>query len=81
MYIYPMSWRSISSYPLSIVQHTHRDSRGPSVSGCFFINCLFFNSYYGFMSEPKILFDDKAVYIHKVCIHMYVHIHRGVSVL
>lgn len=44
MYIYPMGWRSISSYPMSIVQHTHRDSRGPSVSGCFFLLTVFFST-------------------------------------
>lgn len=54
--------------------HTPRFARTQCFGVGFFINCLFFNSYYGFMSEPKILFDDKAVYIHMFicgCTYMY----------
>lgn len=44
--------------------HTPRFARTQRLGVFFIINCLFFNSYYGFMSELKILFDDKAVYIY-----------------
>lgn len=63
LYIYPMSWRSISPYPLSIVQHTPRFAR-IQCFGDFLLLTVFFQLYYGFMSELKILFDDKAVYIY-----------------